>query len=63
MTAKFPPHSVGIVVTALTEGEEMRHVQNGYRGLSVFMGLNIDRFLAAFSIGGAILLAAWVQSL
>ncbi|SDZ34944.1 hypothetical protein SAMN05444004_11152 [Jannaschia faecimaris] len=41
----------------------MRHVQNGYRGLSVFMGLNIDRFLAAFSIGGAILLAAWVQSL
>lgn len=41
----------------------MRHVHNGYRGLSVFMGLNIDRLLAAVSIGGAILLASWIQSL
>ncbi|MGB3689762.1 MAG: hypothetical protein WBA02_10735 [Jannaschia helgolandensis] len=41
----------------------MRQMQNGYRGLSVFMGLNIDRFLSAFAILGAVLLAAWVQSL
>ncbi|WP_268884053.1 hypothetical protein [Jannaschia marina] len=41
----------------------MRHVQNGYRGLSVFVGLNIDRVLAALSIGGAVLLAGWIQSL
>ena len=41
----------------------MRHVQNSYRGLSVFLGLNVDRFLSAASIGGAILLAAWIQSL
>ncbi|MEM8823100.1 MAG: hypothetical protein AAGF30_05775 [Pseudomonadota bacterium] len=40
----------------------MRHVQNGYRGLSIFMGLNIDRFLSAFAILLAISLAAWVQS-
>lgn len=41
----------------------MRHVQNGYRGLSVFMGLNIDRLLVVMSIGGAILIASWIQSL
>ena len=41
----------------------MRHVQDSYRGLSLFMGLNIDRFLSAFAIGTAILGAAWIQSL
>lgn len=41
----------------------MRHVQNGYRGLSIFMGLNIDRFLSVFAIAMAMLLAGWVQSL
>ncbi|KIT15999.1 hypothetical protein [Jannaschia aquimarina] len=41
----------------------MRHMQDGYRGLSLFLGLNIDRFLSAFAIGGAILMAAWIQSL
>ncbi|CTQ33995.1 hypothetical protein [Jannaschia rubra] len=40
----------------------MRHMQNGYRGLSIFMGLNIDRFLSAFAIVGAMFLAAWIQS-
>lgn len=41
----------------------MRHMQNGYRGLSVFMGLNIDRILSVVAVGGTMLLAAWVQSL
>ncbi|MEM7489896.1 MAG: hypothetical protein AAF390_12325 [Pseudomonadota bacterium] len=41
----------------------MRHVQNGYRGLSIFMGLNIDRFLSTFAILMGIMLAVWVQSI
>ena len=41
----------------------MRQVQDGYRGLSLFFGLNIDRLLSAAAIGGAILGAAWLQSL
>lgn len=41
----------------------MRHMQNGYRGLSIFMGLNIDRFLSVFAVVFAILLAGWIQSL
>ncbi len=41
----------------------MRHMQNGYRGLSIFMGLNIDRFLSVFAVMFAILLAGWIQSL
>lgn len=41
----------------------MRHMQDGYRGLSLFLGLNIDRFLSVFAIAMAILTAAWIQSL
>lgn len=41
----------------------MQHVRNGYRGLSIFMGLNIDRFLSVLVIALAILMAAWVQSI
>lgn len=41
----------------------MRHMQNGYRGLSVFMGLNIDRLLSAFAIIIAVMLAVWIQSI
>ncbi|WP_275934910.1 hypothetical protein [Jannaschia seosinensis] len=41
----------------------MREMQNGYRGLSVFVGLNIDRFLATFAIVLAVMLASWFQSL
>ena len=41
----------------------MQQVRNGYRGLSIFMGLNIDRFLSVFAIVGAILLAGWIQSI
>lgn len=41
----------------------MHHVQSGYRGLSIFLGLNLDRFLTAFAIFLALVLAAGVQSL
>lgn len=41
----------------------MQQVKNGYRGLSIFMGLNIDRFLSVFAIVFAVMLAGWVQSL
>lgn len=41
----------------------MRHVHSGYHGLSIFMGLNVDRLLAAASIGSAVLLASWIHSL
>ncbi len=41
----------------------MRNMHNGYRGLSIFLGLNIDRVLSAVAIGTAMLLAAWIQSL
>ncbi|MEM7710419.1 MAG: hypothetical protein AAF264_06655 [Pseudomonadota bacterium] len=40
----------------------MRFVQNGYRGLSVFMGLNADRFLSTFAIAGALAVALWIQA-
>ncbi|WP_259913491.1 hypothetical protein [Jannaschia sp. M317] len=40
----------------------MHQVRNGYRGLSIFMGLNIDRFLSVFAILLAVVLAGWVQS-
>lgn len=41
----------------------MRQMQESYRGLSLFLGLNIDRLLSVFTIGAAILGAAWIQSL
>lgn len=41
----------------------MRHVQDGYRGLSLFLGLNIDRMLTALTIGLAMAVAIGVQSL
>ena len=41
----------------------MQHLHSGYRGLSAFVGLNIDRVLATGAIAGAVLLAGWVQSL
>lgn len=41
----------------------MRQMHDGYRGLSLFLGLNIDRILSVFAIVAAILVAAWIQSL
>ncbi|WP_259940086.1 hypothetical protein [Jannaschia sp. W003] len=41
----------------------MRHMQDGYRGLSLFLGMNIDRFLSVFAILAAILCASWIQGL
>lgn len=40
----------------------MRQSDNGYRGLATFVALNIDRALASGAIIGAVLLAAWIQS-
>ncbi|GIT91978.1 hypothetical protein JANAI62_24350 [Jannaschia pagri] len=47
----------------LATGVAMNHVRNGYRGLSIFMGLNIDRILAVIAILGAVILAGWIQSI
>ncbi|MDB2407941.1 hypothetical protein N9W17_05420 [Jannaschia sp.] len=41
----------------------MNQVRNGYRGLSIFMGLNIDRLLSVMVIVLAVLMAAWIQSI
>lgn len=41
----------------------MRYVQNGYRGLTCFVGLNADRLLSCGAIVTAILLASWIQSI
>jgi len=41
----------------------MRHVQDQYRGLSLFLGLNVDRFLSAAAIAAAVLGAAWLQTI
>ncbi|WP_371154065.1 hypothetical protein [Jannaschia sp. 2305UL9-9] len=41
----------------------MQQVKNGYRGLSIFMGLNIDRFLSVFAILLAVILAGWINSI
>ena len=60
--ARIPRHDASAGVSS-GGGTDMRQVQDGYRGLSLFVGLNIDRFLSAAAIGGAILGAAWLQSL
>lgn len=41
----------------------MRHIQNGYRGLSVFVDLNVDRFLSIGAVALALTVAVWIQSL
>ena len=41
----------------------MQHVREGYRGLSIFLGLNADRFLTTGAIAFAMMLAIWVQSI
>lgn len=38
----------------------MKHIENGYRGLSLFVGLNIDRFLSVLVIAFALLLATYI---
>jgi hypothetical protein len=44
------------------EGRIMQHVRDGYRGLSVFFGLNADRFLSAAVIALTMMLAIWIYS-
>ena len=41
----------------------MYHVQKGYRGLSLFMGLNMDRLVTVATIATALTAAAWLQSI
>ncbi|MBM2576653.1 hypothetical protein JQC91_10090 [Jannaschia sp. Os4] len=45
------------------EVRPMYHVQNGYRGLSLFLGLNMDRMITVLTILMALLGAAWLQSI
>jgi hypothetical protein len=42
-------------------GDDMQTMRKGYRGLSIFMGLNIDRLLTVSVILLAILVASWIQ--
>jgi hypothetical protein len=41
----------------------MQHVREGYRGLSVIMGLNVDRILSVLAIFLTLLLASWIHSI
>lgn len=41
----------------------MRHVRHGYDGLSALVALHGDRMMTTAAILGAMLAAAWVQSL
>lgn len=41
----------------------MRHVMNGYHGLSALVGYHRDQMVATTVIAGAVLAAAWLQSL
>jgi hypothetical protein len=40
----------------------MQTVREGYRGLSIFVGLNVDRIMTVAAISGALVLASWIQS-
>lgn len=40
----------------------MQHVQQGYRGLSLFLGLNIDRLLVVLAIAMAMVAASLIHS-
>lgn len=41
----------------------MENVSKGYRGVSLFLGLNIDRLVTAATVGMALLAAGWIQSI
>jgi len=41
----------------------MQTIQAGYRGFSLLVSLNWDRILYIGTIGGALLLGAWLGSL
>lgn len=41
----------------------MKHIHDGYRGLSLFFGLNVDWFLSVLMVGFAILMAAYFASM
>ncbi|CUH59018.1 hypothetical protein [Thalassobacter stenotrophicus] len=41
----------------------MKHIHDGYRGLSLFFGLNADRFLSVLMVGFALLMATYFAAL
>lgn len=41
----------------------MHQMRQSYRGLSLFMGLNMDRLVTVTTIAMALLAASWLQSL
>lgn len=41
----------------------MRHVQSGYRGLGVVVGLNLDRVATAAAVLGGLFLATLLHSI
>lgn len=41
----------------------MHTIENGYRGLSLLMLLNLDRVLYILALAGALALGAWIGSL
>lgn len=46
----------------LSSGNEMQTLQAGYRGFALLVSLNLDRILYVATIGGALLIGAWVGS-
>ncbi len=40
----------------------MKMISDGYRGISFFVEVNIDRFLVPLTIVGALTVAAWLVS-
>ena len=41
----------------------MKHIHDGYRGLSLFVGLNADRFLSVLMVTFALLAATYFSAL
>lgn len=41
----------------------MKLIHDGYRGLSLFVGLNADRFLSVLMVGAALVLATYVSTM
>lgn len=41
----------------------MQHIQSGYRGLSLLVGLNVDRLMYFAAIAAALMAGAFIGSL
>lgn len=40
----------------------MKLIHDGYRGLSLFVGLNADRFISVLMVSAALLLATYIST-